>query len=110
MANDNIFGQFSTGVTNNQMSESVDGSQGVISGITNKVLNVDSNLGKSLNEYAGKMFDTNITDLSKGTGSLKDLCVLLTGKNAMLYGVRPPQAQVAKFMGQTMSIAELSGR
>lgn len=104
MANDNIFGQFSTGVTNNQMSESVDGSQGVISGIANRVLNVDSNLGKSLNEYAGKMFDTNITDLSKGTGSLKNLCVLLTGKNAKLYGVSAPKAEVAKFMGQTIGI------
>lgn len=104
MADDNIFGQLSTGVTNNQMSESADGSQGVVSGITNRVLNVDSNLGKSLNGYAGKMFDITITDLSKGTGSLKDLCVLLTGKNAKLYGVSPPKAEAAKVMGQTLGV------
>lgn len=111
MANDNIFGQFSTGVTNNQMSESVDGSQGVISGITNKVLNVDSNLGKSLNEYAAKMFDANITDLSKGIGSFKEILkVVLTGETALLYGVKPPQAQVAKVMGQNMNVAGIGAR
>ena len=104
MANDNVFGQFSTGVTNNQMSESADGSQGLFSGITNRVLNVDSNLGKSLNGYAGKMFDITITDLSKGTGSLKNLCVLLTGENAKLYGVSAPKAEAAKVMGQTLGV------
>lgn len=104
MADDNIFGQFSIGVTNNQLSQSTDGSQGVVSGINNKVLTVDSNLGKSLNGYAGKMFDITITDLSKGTGSLKDLCVLLTGKNAELYGVSPTKAEAAKFFGQTLGV------
>lgn len=104
MASNNVFEQFNTGVTNNQMSESVDGSQGAISGITNRVLNVDSNLGKSLNEYAGKMFDSNVIDLSKGIAGLACFVKCLVGQRALLEACRPPQAQAAKVMGQTLGV------
>ena len=101
MANDNIFERFGGDVVNINISDTTDGARGAIGDGIGPIFKNDSNLGKSLNEYAAKMFDNNLTDLSKGIGSFKEIMkVVLTDATSLSHALKPTDVQLSKTLNQ----------
>lgn len=103
MADDNVFGQFSNGVTSLSISDSADGARGFTGEGISRVGRNDSILEKSINSYSAELLNNKFADLSKGIGSLKALAVVFCAEGGIVHGIDPRLLkQVSKMANQNI--------